>query len=213
LARALIALHYQNDICHPDGKIPFAIDRTGPMSGRFLEASRKALERARQLGFVIVHVHIAFSPDYADLPKHGRLFRKVAELGAVKLGSWGAEAYEGFKPLPGETFLIHKANSAFFAGAGSDPGSPRRDRSHGLRTCNAILGRAHSPGRGRPRFSGHGLAGLLRFGQRSGRGGRVRSHVHARGSGGIDQLALEPSTEGMRACAPRQTNLMIGVTE
>ena len=84
------------------------------MSGRFLEASRKALERARQLGFVIVHVHIAFSPDYADLPKHGRLFRKVAELGAVKLGSWGAEAYEGFKPLPGETFLIHKGNSAFF---------------------------------------------------------------------------------------------------
>jgi nicotinamidase-related amidase len=115
LARALIALHYQNDICHPDGKIPFAIDRTAPMSSRFLEASRGALGRARQLGFVIAHVHIAFSPDYADLPRHGRLFRKVAELGAVKLGSWGAEPYEGFEPLPGETLLIHKGNSAFFA--------------------------------------------------------------------------------------------------
>ena len=115
MARALIALHYQNDICHPDGKIPFAIDRTGPMSGRFLEASREALGRARQLGFVIVHVHIAFSPDYADLPRHGRLFRKVEELGAVKLGSWGAEPYAGFEPLPGETCLIHKGNSAFFA--------------------------------------------------------------------------------------------------
>jgi nicotinamidase-related amidase len=115
LARALIALHYQNDICHPDGKIPFAIDRAASTSTLFLEASRKAVGRARQLGFVIAHVHIAFSPDYADLPKHGRLFRKVAELGAVKLGSWGAEAYEGFKPLPGETFLIHKGNSAFFA--------------------------------------------------------------------------------------------------
>jgi biuret amidohydrolase len=115
LARALIALHYQNDICHPDGKIPFAIDRSRPMSSRFLEASRKALGRARQLGFVIAHVHIAFSPDYADLPKHCHLFRKVAELGAVKLGSWGAEPYAGFEPLPGETFLIHKGNSAFFA--------------------------------------------------------------------------------------------------
>ena len=114
MARALIALHYQNDICHPDGKIPFAIDRTGPMSGRFLEASRKALGRARQLGFVIAHVHITFSPDYADLPRHGRLFRKVAELGAVKLGSWGAEPYTGFEPLPGETCLVHKGNSAFF---------------------------------------------------------------------------------------------------
>jgi nicotinamidase-related amidase len=114
LARALIALHYQNDICHPDGKIPFAIDRA-MTSTPFLEASRKALERARQLGFVIAHVHIAFSPDYADLPKNARLFRKAAELGAVKLGSWGAEPYAGFEPLPGETYLIHKGNSAFFA--------------------------------------------------------------------------------------------------
>jgi biuret amidohydrolase len=33
----------------------------------------------------------------------------------VKLGSWGAEPSVGFEPLPGETRLIHKANSAFFA--------------------------------------------------------------------------------------------------
>jgi nicotinamidase-related amidase len=115
LARALIALHYQNDICHPDGKIPFAIDRAALAPSRFLEASRETLERARQLGFVIAHVHIAFSPDYADLPRNCRLFRKVEELGAVKLGSWGAEPYEGFEPHLGETCLIHKGNSAFFA--------------------------------------------------------------------------------------------------
>jgi biuret amidohydrolase len=115
LARALIALHYQNDICHPDGKIPFAIDRTATTSSSFLESSRKALEHARRVGFVIVHVHIAFSADYADLPRHGRLFRKVAELGAVKLGSWGAEPYAGFEALPGESRLVHKGNSAFFA--------------------------------------------------------------------------------------------------
>ena len=33
----------------------------------------------------------------------------------MRLGSWGAKAYEGFEPLPGETFVIHKGNSAFFA--------------------------------------------------------------------------------------------------
>jgi nicotinamidase-related amidase len=115
LARALIALHYQNDICHPDGKIPFAIDRAAPMSSSFLEASRMALEHARQLESVIAHVHVAFSPDYVDLPRNCRLFSQVAELGAVKLGSWGAEPYVGFEPLPGETRLIHKGNSAFFA--------------------------------------------------------------------------------------------------
>jgi len=114
VARALIALHYQNDICHPNGKIRFAIDRA-MTSTPFLEASQSALGRARQLGFVIAHVHIAFSPNYADRPKNGRLFRRVAELGAVKLGSWGAEPYPGFEPLPGEICLIHKGNSAFYA--------------------------------------------------------------------------------------------------
>ena len=32
----------------------------------------------------------------------------------LKLGSWGAEPYTGFEPLPSETCLIHKGNSAFF---------------------------------------------------------------------------------------------------
>jgi biuret amidohydrolase len=114
LAHALIALHYQNAVCHPAGKIPFAIDRAAPASSQFLRASRMALECARQRGFVIAHVHIAFSADYADLPRNCRLFRKVEELGAVKLASWGAEPYEGFEPAPDETHLIHKGNSAFF---------------------------------------------------------------------------------------------------
>ena len=114
MARALIALHYQNDICHPEGKIPFAIDRTAPASIRFLESSRRAIGRARDLGFIIAHVHIAFSPDYSDLPRNCRLFRAVAELGAVKLGSWGVEPYKGFEPGRDETCLVHKGNSAFF---------------------------------------------------------------------------------------------------
>ncbi len=33
MTKALIALHFQNDICHPDGLIPFAIDRSGRDTG------------------------------------------------------------------------------------------------------------------------------------------------------------------------------------
>ena len=114
MAPALIALHYQNDICHSVGKIPFAIDHAQGDAGRFLEASRKALELARSLGWTIAHVHVAFAPDYSDLPRNYRLFRAVERLGAVKLGSWGAAAHEGFEPHFGEIHLIHRANSAFF---------------------------------------------------------------------------------------------------
>ena len=183
------------------------------MSTPFLEASRKALGRARQLDFVIAHIHIAFSPDYGDLPKNCRLFRKVAELGAVTLGSWGAEPYAGFEPLPGETFLIHKGNSAFFAtglDAALEASAVTDLTVCGLATQFSV---EHTVRDAADRgfqvtvlrdccASANAQAAEAAF--------EVMSML---GSGGIDQLALEPSAEGMRACATRQTNLIIGATE
>lgn len=113
MADALIALHYQNDICHPDGRIPFALDRGAGEPRAFLEASRKLLARARDVGWSIVHVHIAFAPDYVDLPRNCRLFLAVEKLGAVKRGSWGAAPMEGFEPIEGEIALVHAGNNAF----------------------------------------------------------------------------------------------------
>jgi len=76
LAHALIALHYQNDICHPEGKIPFAIDRAGLAATNFLEASRKAIGRARHLGFIIAHVHVAFGRYVVREPRTAGFWRK-----------------------------------------------------------------------------------------------------------------------------------------
>jgi nicotinamidase-related amidase len=109
---ALIALHFQNDICHPDGRIPFAIDRDAGADA-FLAASRAALDGVRVAGWPVVHIHIAFAEDYSDLPRNCRLFQAVEKLGAVKRGSWGAAAVEGFQPREGEIALIHNRNSAF----------------------------------------------------------------------------------------------------
>jgi biuret amidohydrolase len=109
---ALIALHFQNDICHPDGRIPFAIDRSAGADA-FLTSSRAALDDARAAGWTIVHVHIAFAENYSDLPRNCRLFQAVEKLGAVKRGSWGAAPLAGFEPRDGEIAMIHNRNSAF----------------------------------------------------------------------------------------------------
>jgi nicotinamidase-related amidase len=111
---ALIALHFQNDICHADGKIPFSLNRHTPEAEAFLAASKAALTAARAQGWTIAHIHIAFAEDYSDLPRNGRLFRKVAAFGAVKRRSWGAAPYEGFEPLPGEIVISRTCNSAFY---------------------------------------------------------------------------------------------------
>jgi biuret amidohydrolase len=113
MSDALIALHYQNDICHPDGRIPFSLNRTGDEAAAFLAASAAALERARGDGWTIVHVHIAFAEDYSDLPRNSRLFSAVEELGAVKRGSWGAAPLAGFELRDGECVVTHTCNSAF----------------------------------------------------------------------------------------------------
>lgn len=111
--RALIALHFQNDICHPEGVVPFAVDRASGDAQRFLDASRATIARARAAGWLIAHVHIAFASDYSDLPRNCRLFRAVEPLGALKRGSWGAEAMHGFAPEAGDILLTHRANNAF----------------------------------------------------------------------------------------------------
>jgi nicotinamidase-related amidase len=113
MTQALIALHFQNDVCHPDGKIPFAVDRSASDLTGFFDRSRRMIAKARQAGWTIVHVHIVFAPDYSDLPRNCRLFRAVETLGAMKRGSWGVAAMEGFEPEPGDIVLTHVCNNAF----------------------------------------------------------------------------------------------------
>jgi biuret amidohydrolase len=129
MTKALVALHYQNDICHPEGKIPFAIDRSAPEPMRFLDCSRRAMESARSREILVVHVHIAFAPDYSDLPRNCRLFRAVEALGAVRAGSWGAQPLEGFEPDVGDLRFVHRGNSAFF-GTALDEALKSRNVTH-----------------------------------------------------------------------------------
>ncbi len=110
---ALIALHFQNDTCHPQGRIPFSLDRGSGDAQRFLDSSKRALEGARRAGWTIVHKHIVFAADYSDLLRNCPLFLKAEALGALKRGSWGAAPYDGFEPHDGEIFVTGNGNSAF----------------------------------------------------------------------------------------------------
>jgi biuret amidohydrolase len=110
---ALLALHYQNDICHPDGLIPFSLDRSTREAANFLSASQRALEVARRSGWTVAHIFIAFAPDYSDLMRNCRLFLKTETLGALKRGSWGAAALDGFEPASDDIVVITNCNSGF----------------------------------------------------------------------------------------------------
>ncbi|MFY3706851.1 cysteine hydrolase family protein [Achromobacter dolens] len=114
---AVLALHYQNDVLHPEGKIRVGLDADGAVRQRVLHGAAALLDGARGLGLPIVHVRIAFRPDYADLLPNCDIFRNVASIGAVAEGQWGSAFYEGLQPVAGsprEFVVKHTRISAFY---------------------------------------------------------------------------------------------------
>lgn len=111
---AVLALHYQNEVLHPEGKIRVGVNDES-VRERVIDGAGRLLAMARLHQLPIIHVRIAFRPDYADCPKNTPIFLKTVELGAVKDGEWGAEFMTPFQPLPTEREFVvtHQRISAF----------------------------------------------------------------------------------------------------
>lgn len=112
---AVLALHYQNEVLHPDGRIRVGLAAHDPARDRVVAAARRLLAGARAQALPILHVRIAFRPDYADCPRNTPIFRKTVELGAVKEGNWGSAFLDTLAPLdsPREFVVTHTRISAF----------------------------------------------------------------------------------------------------
>lgn len=114
---ALVALHYQNDVLHPQGKIRVGLAADSPTRTRLIDAAQALLIRARARGMPVVHVRVAYRADGADIILNAPIFRNVAAIGAVQDGSWGAEFYTGLAPIPEnerEFIVKHSRINAFF---------------------------------------------------------------------------------------------------
>lgn len=114
---AVLALHYQNDVLHPDGRIRVGLAAEDPARQRVLDAAAALLAGARQRGWPIIHVRVAYRPDYADLIQNAPILKAVAAIGAVQEGSWGAEFYEPLSPRPDspdEYVVKHSRINAFY---------------------------------------------------------------------------------------------------
>ena len=112
----VIALHYQNDVVHPDGKIRVGLGAADNLRTALLDAAARLMAGARARRWPIVHVRVAFRPDYADLLQNAPILRNVAAVGAAKEGSWGAEFFGPLAPLPSgsEFTLTHHRINAFY---------------------------------------------------------------------------------------------------
>lgn len=110
----LLALHYQNENCHIDGKIKVGIKQDADWRYETLDTAKRLFAVARRASVEIVHVRLAVRPDHRDVIQNNFIFKQWVELGAWVEGSWGVDFYEGLEPQGEEYVVTHTRNNAFY---------------------------------------------------------------------------------------------------
>lgn len=111
---AFIALHYQNEVLHSNGKIRLGVAEGSDRREAVIAAAARALAAARKQHLPVIHVQIMFPRGYEGVAQNAPIFRNVAAAGAVEEGSWGAQFYDGLEPISGETIVTHSRVNAFY---------------------------------------------------------------------------------------------------
>ena len=110
----LIALHYQNENCHPDGKIKIGIGPESEWRYERLDNARRLFKGLREAGIPIIHVKAQVNKDGSNIIANNFIFKQWVEIGAWPEGSWGADFVEGLGPEEGEHVVIHTRNNGFY---------------------------------------------------------------------------------------------------
>jgi biuret amidohydrolase len=110
----LVALHYQNDILHPDGKIRLGFGEGASNRAQVIETARRLFDKARAVSVPIVHVRTARSPMTQSFIENAPIFRNVVAARACIEGEWGSEFFEGLGPHGDEAVVVHNRINGFF---------------------------------------------------------------------------------------------------
>lgn len=120
MTTAVLALHYQNEVVHPEGRIRLGVAEGSATRQGVVEAAGRLLGLARSRGLPLVHVRIAFPVGHVGIVQNAPIFRNVVASGAMQEGSWGVEFHEGLGPLVGEAVVTHDRVNAFYGSALAD---------------------------------------------------------------------------------------------
>ena len=109
-----LALHYQNENCHPDGRIPYGLGENAEVWRKsMLAAAGRMAASARRHGAQLIHVALETELDHSDVISNCPIFEVFRERKCWPRGSWGAEFIDGLKPQDGDLVISHGRNSAF----------------------------------------------------------------------------------------------------
>jgi biuret amidohydrolase len=117
---AMIAVHYQNEVLHADGKIRVGLGENTDARQSIAAAAATLIGAMRAAGAPVVSVRAAYRPDYKDVAQNAPIFRNLVARGAFQEGSWGCDFFAGLEPLPDEFVVTHHRVNPFYSSSLDD---------------------------------------------------------------------------------------------
>ena len=116
---ALLMLHWQNDVVHPQGKFS-KLWRKMIEEGNTISHTKSALEAARKSGMFIMFVNLGFQPGYPEVAMEMKQSNKgfygmMVGQKMLQQGSWGCTNIDEFKPLQDEPIIYNYGTGVFEA--------------------------------------------------------------------------------------------------
>lgn len=111
---ALLILHYQNCLLHPDGKLAAAGMPAQIQKHKCIEHTAVSLKASRDAGMTVLYVSVGFRPGFPEIVDGASpLLDSCKESQAFIRGTWDAEVIDELKPLPSEIIIFNYDTSAF----------------------------------------------------------------------------------------------------
>jgi biuret amidohydrolase len=110
---AVIALHFQNAVVHPDGVVARRGNAAQIGERHVLQNVRSLFRHARECGVPIVHVATTTPAKAPATASSAPMFKAVFAEGIFAEGSWGAAFHEDVAPEAGEKVLHHAGLLSF----------------------------------------------------------------------------------------------------
>ena len=110
---ALIVLDLENDLIHPDGKLPFNAQMVA--DNHVIDKANTAIRWARQHDFLIVFVRVGFTKHYVECPATSPVFGYAKQAQALQLNTWGTEFDKNLDVRLDDVIVTKHRISAFYA--------------------------------------------------------------------------------------------------
>ncbi len=112
---AVLALHLQNEIVHPDGQIGRNGNARQVAERGVLDNARRVMDAARAAGAPVIHIGVGYLRGHPYPTSASPYLHQMPAQGFLQQGSWGAQFHETVAPAPGDAVLWHTGLGPFCA--------------------------------------------------------------------------------------------------